>query len=111
MSISWSLSSGSSNTNNEYWKWGSTPAVFNIGTSPSLILSEVSEPRLINYRAEADSNIKIKLWFNAPTTGDHEMDSFGGHNLKDMPLASKLQCATVSGTAKIVVNTAELIII
>lgn len=108
--ISWSQPT-TTVTDNYQWEWSSTPQVVNIGTTPQLILSASSEPRLINYRAEASTDTKIKIWLNSPTTGEYELDSYGGHNMAQMELLSALKCATASGTAKIVVNTATRIII
>ena len=109
--ISWGLNAINTQQSEYIWDWSSTPAVFTVGTSPQLILSASSEPRLISYRAEAPSDTRIKIWENGPTSGEHEQDSYGGHNIADWELASALKIATVSGTAKIVVNTAEKIII
>ena len=109
--ISWSQPATNTQETEYYWDWSSTPQVVNIGTTPSLILSESAEPRLINYRVEAPSDTKIKMWLNSPTSGDHELDSYGGHNMAQMPLLSALKLATVSGTAKVIVGTASRVVI
>lgn len=107
MTLSWS----SVNTSEYYWEWGTAPQLVAIGTAPQLILESSNQPRLISYRADADPSIKIKLWKNAPTTGPHELDSFGGHNMEKWELMSALKASTVSGTANIIVNTASKVII
>lgn len=108
MSISWNLPY----TDQKYkWEWGSSPQVFTIGTSPQLILAESNEPRLISYRAEGSPDIKIKIWKNSPASGEHEEDSFTGHNMTDRELNSALKMATDSGTAKIIINTATKVVI
>lgn len=110
--ISWSQPVSVLGSETTYkWDWSSSPQVVNIGTSPQLILTETAEPRLINYRAEASSDTKIKIWLNTPTTGDYELDSYGGHNMAQMELMSALKVATHSGTAKIIINTASRVII
>jgi hypothetical protein len=111
--ISWSQPvEGNGLATTEYdWDWSSTPQIFSIGTSPQLILSASSEPRLVSYRADAPATTKLKIWRNAPISGTHELDSSGGHNISDWRLISKLSVATTAGTADIIVNTATRIII
>lgn len=108
-SITWSAPS--TNASEYYWEWGTSPQLVAIGTAPQLILEASSQPRLISYRADADPSIKIKIWKNSVTTGPHELDSFGGHNMEKWELTSALKVATVSGTANIIVNTATKVII
>lgn len=94
-----------------YWDWGTAPQSIAVSTTATTILSATNEPRLVSYRVDADPAIKLKIWKNAPTTGDYELDSFGGHNIEKWELSSGLKIATVAGTANVIVNTASRVVI
>ena len=110
--LSWASSPAASNVSEYYyWDWGTAPQSIAISTTATTVLSASNQPRLVSYRVDADPAIKLKIWKNAATTGPHELDSYGGHNLEQWELNSALKVATVSGTANIIVNVATKVII
>lgn len=109
MTLSWS--SVNTSTPEYYWDWGTAPQSIAITTTPSTVLSASNQPRLVSYRVDADPAIKLKVWKNSPTSGPHELESYGGHNIEKWELSSALKVATVSGTANVVINVATKVII